>query len=82
MSVTTWMFRGVAFWLLVPVVLHWLRSPVSKSALKMTLAETEPIAQNRLADRINSKLRGSMDGMDVSFVKGHPGLEPALQNGK
>src|SRR6266571_2501432 len=36
----------------MPVLLHSLRSPVSKSALKMTLAEAESITQNRLADKI------------------------------
>src|SRR3989442_678115 len=36
----------------MPVLLHSLRSPVSKSALKMTLAEAESRTQNRLVDRI------------------------------
>jgi hypothetical protein len=44
-------------------VLHWLRSPVSKSALKMTLAEAEPVTQNRPIDTINGSeyLSGSFD---------------------
>src|SRR5580692_11751543 len=63
MSVTTWTFLGVAFWLRVPVLLHSLRSPVSKLALKMTLAEAEPITQNKLVDTIKGSqyLSGSFD---------------------
>src|SRR5215510_10115081 len=53
MSVTTWMFLSVAFWPRVPVLLHSLRSPVSKPALKMILAEAGPVTQNRLIDTIN-----------------------------
>src|SRR5438034_998883 len=54
MSVTTCTFRGVAFWPRVPDVPHWLRSPVSKSALKMISAEAQPMAKKRPADRIKS----------------------------
>ena len=63
MSVTTWMFLGVAFWPRMPVWLHSLRSPVSKSALKMILAEAEPITQNRPADTIRGTeyRRGTFD---------------------
>src|SRR5690349_18059710 len=53
MSLTTWIFLDVAFWLRVPVAVHSLRLPVSKSALKRILAEAEPIAHSRQADRVN-----------------------------
>src|SRR6266567_1321747 len=52
MSVTTWTFLGVAFWPRVPVLLHSLRSPVSKSALKMILPEAEPVIQHMPIDTI------------------------------
>src|ERR1700730_15291923 len=50
MSVTTSTFLDEAF--RVPLVFHWLRSPVSKSALKMTLAEAEPMSQGTPLHRI------------------------------
>jgi hypothetical protein len=44
-------------------LLHSLRSPVSKLALKMILAEAEPITQNTLVDTIKGSeyLSGSFD---------------------
>src|SRR5260370_40183048 len=67
MSVTTWTFLGVAFWPRMPVLLHSLRSPVSKSALKMILAEAESITQNRLADRIKGREYLS-SAFDVTWI--------------
>src|SRR5439155_8973402 len=69
MSVTTWMFLGVAFRPWMPVLPHWLRSPVSKSALKMTLAEAESKTQNRVVDRINSEYLSS--AFDVIGFSGY-----------
>src|SRR6478672_12220959 len=65
-SVTTWMFLGVAFWPRMPVWFHSLRSPVSKSALKIILAEAGPVTQNRPAETIKGTQyrRGS-------FTKAH-----------
>src|SRR5258708_6729904 len=67
MSVTTWMFLGVAFWLRVPVLLHSLRSPVSNPALKRTLAEAESITPNRLFDRIKGSEYQS-SAFDVTWI--------------
>src|SRR5262249_1460707 len=46
-SVTTCTFRDVAFWPRVPVLLHSLRSPDSKLALKMILAEAVLVRNRR-----------------------------------
>ena len=72
MSVTTWTFLGVAFWPRVPVLFHWLRSPVSKSALKMTLA-------NKPVDRIHgSEYLSSV--FDVIWIVCHTGYNLGMTN--
>src|SRR5712672_3141679 len=82
MSVTTWTFLGVAFCPRVPVVLHSLRSPVSKSALKMTLAEAEPMTQNRLVEIIkgNEYLSGAFD--DIRILRGKVSRLPVCHRGE
>src|SRR4051794_36673258 len=60
MSVTTWILRGVAFWPRTPLP-HSLRSPVSKSALKMILAEAEPTMQSRTAETAQERLSRVFD---------------------
>src|SRR5437879_5969681 len=82
MSVTTWTFLGVAFWPRAPVLLHSLRSPVSKSALKMTLAEAEPITQNRLVDTIKGSeyLSGAFDV--IRILRGKVSRLPVCHRGE
>ena len=71
MSVTTWMFLGLDVLAAGPVA-HWLRSPVSKSALKMTLA-------NKPVDRIQgSEYLSSV--FDVIWIVCHTGYNLGMRN--